>query len=195
MYYACIMDKVSFRSQIKFVSTTNFNQKVASFGKENFVALPWSLKESVVSDKAYTKGVSVCSVCVLTDGIKALMMHISPSLDNIKKFSEIEDFIKVAFGNKLDKLKGFLIGAMDGGISLDLNNKFKYFLTNNKIPFSHISKGTGLGCDIAYSVKEDELLISNLFIDDGKSSKKFNSKELVNLYFEECNINELDEMI
>ena len=52
-----------------------------------------------------------------------------------------------------------------------------------------------MGCDIAYSVKEDELLISNLFIDDGKSSKKFNSKELVNLYFEECNINELDEMI
>ena len=189
------MDNVSFQSRIRFVSNTSFDKKVYAFGKENFVDLPWTLKESVVSDKVYTKAVSACSACIITDGIKALMMHICPKTEHIKDFFKIESFVKETFSNKLDKLKAFLIGSMDYEMSLDLNNKFKDFLTKNKIPFTHISKGSALGSDVAYSVRDDELTLSNFLVSDEDIDSNFKSKELIDCFFKECKINALDEIV
>lgn len=73
------MEKVSFTSRIRMVPLNEFRSAVANLPRKNFVSEPWTIKESVLADKAYTSDILDCTVCGLTDGQKVLLMHICPT--------------------------------------------------------------------------------------------------------------------
>ena len=80
------MNNLSFKSRIRPVSLEEFYPITNSIGRKGNVGYPWTLKESVLNDRAFTKGVIDCTVCGITDGDKVLMLHICPT---IKKYCNI----------------------------------------------------------------------------------------------------------
>ena len=190
-----ISDNITFQSKIKFVDHPSFREKVATFGRQNYVDFPWTIKESVMSDKVYTRGIAVCTSCVLTDGIKALMLHICPTFDAIKNFQAIENYIRERFGWDCSKLKGFLIGAIDEERSLKLHEKFEKFLNKENIPYSQFKCGDTTVSDVAYSVKDDEFLISSVLLDDKNRCKELKTKNMANVLYRDHHICELDELV
>ena len=73
------MDNITFTSRIRPVTRAEFSRVILSYGDKNFVGYPWTLKESVLSNKAYTKDIADCSVCGITDGLKVLLIHLCPT--------------------------------------------------------------------------------------------------------------------
>ena len=187
------MDNVSFQSGIKPISRYHFNRMTVPIGESRLVDYPWTTEQSLLKEFAYTTGVADCTVCGITDGNLVLLNHINPSKIENYNFDKIRDFLLEKI-DLMDKryLQGFLLGSQGTDITLSgiLFNNFKQFLGDLKIPTSLFRKGNWM-TDVAYSAEKDMWYISN----ERVPWKVDNSKELLNIMFEEVKISPLDTII
>ncbi len=179
------------------VSPNEFRQIVSGFGEKKFVKAPWTIKESVLADRAYTSDVFDCTVCGLTDGKQVLMTHICPTNPDNNNFSTIVDFIKrkIPFS---ENLQGFILGSkpdnFDSPDSTKLFDKFVNFMNKNKIPFSQF-KGGPYENNVAYSSISDEWVIGNYLITPQLKKILTNPKEIFNQIFAKVEVSDLDEIV
>ncbi len=197
-FTAYMDNKISFTSRIKLVPLNEFYDTATNIGRKKFVNEPWTIKESVLADSAYTSDILDCTVCGLTDGEKVLLTHICPTNPSNRNFTKIEDFIlkKVNIANKY--LQGFILGSKPDNInspnSTKLFDKFVEFMKKYDIPFSQF-KGGVFENNVAYSSKTDEWIIGNSAITDGlKKSYENNPLSLFNKIFDEVKVSDLDEI-
>lgn len=190
------MDGISFQSTIRPVSKAQFNKIVMPYGAHRYVDYPWTIRESVLSDKAYTKHVFDCTVCGITDGMKVLMMHICPTRKENKNFQKITDFIKSNFNLRNPDLQAFLLGSkpnMRDKRSEQIFNNFEAFLEENKIPYSKLKGGPHVN-DVAYSSETDEWIIGHDLAGNESLKKSLkNPRNFFKKYFSEVQISELDD--
>ena len=189
---------VSFQSKIRLVNKSEFNKFVSSYEKQHFVDFPWTVQESVISDKAYTRGVSDCTVCGINDGLKVLMFHISPTIRENDDFRKIRGLIKRTFDLKDKNLQGFIFGSKNikGMLPQSKINfeKFEKILKNIGIPYSKIKSGPYTN-DLAYSSKTDEWVVSFNMLEDESVKEDFKEPvKFLDRYFDEVEINPLDEL-
>lgn len=193
------MNNVSFQSRIRPISKREFSKITSSYGQAVYVNYPWTIKESVLSNKAYTKGVFDCTVCGITDGIRVLMLHICPTKKENENFDAIASFIKSKIDLTNSNLQGFLLGSKKLPFLKDKSQKifdnFENFFEKYKIPYSKI-KGGLHDNDVAYSSITDEWLISHEMLEDEniKDSHKTPEKFLEHFY-NDVKISELDELV
>ena len=175
------MNNISFQSRIRACSKSEFSRVTAGFAKKS-VNYPWTVKESVIADKAYTKDVFDCTVCGITDGLNVLLMHICPTVKENLNFKKIEKFILDKIDVNNPDLQGFLLGSVQacGLYSGELFEKFEDFMNKYRIPFSKF-QGSEDYSDVAYSSTTDEWLICS-------------PKSLKN-QFRKIEISDLDEIV
>lgn len=192
------MDSISFQSTIRPVGKTQFNKIVSTYGIQNYVDYPWTVKESVFAEKAYTKNIFDCTVCGITDGLKVLMLHICPTVGENKNFEKIIDFIRGKIDLTNPNLQGFLFGSKDflefSKKSLEIFENFEKFFNDKKIPFSKIKGGNQIN-DVAYSSLTDEWIISHNLLENEAIKKSFNSPlDFLKTFFNKVEISEFDEI-
>ena len=158
------MNNISFTSLINCKSFFDFNNFVAPMQNNSFVKSPWTLKESVLAQDVFTRRVLDCTVCVISDGEKALMLHINPNCDDAKEFYKIENYITDKIDLSNPDLQGFLLGGNNKSSSMDrsydLFEKFEKFLDKVNIPYTAL-KGTKGETAVAYSSTKDEFVITS----------------------------------
>ena len=190
------MDNISFKSRIKAVSLSEFNRLTSSY-RNNCVNYPWTVKESVLSEKAITKNVYDCTVCGITDGLKVLMLHICPTKKENENFGNIINFIKTQIDLKNSNLQGFLFGSRrntPNNRSGKIFENFESFMRENNIPYSKI-QGSSTFSDVAYSSETDEWLIKHEKM--GSAEAIAECKKPLNFfttYFDDVKISDLDEV-
>lgn len=192
------MDNISFTSRIRLATLNEFYSANSRLGARKSVKEPWTIKESVLADGAYTSGIIDCTVCGLTDGAKVLLTHICPTNPKNKSFNRIEEFI-INKINIFDKnLQGFILGSKPNNInssnSTKLFDKFVEFMQKYDIPFSQF-KGGLFENNVLYSSQKDEWIISNCAVTEGiKKIYNNNPGKLFNRFFDKVNISDLDEI-
>ncbi len=158
------MNNVSFTSLISPKCSFDFDHFVLPMTDKRYVKYPWTLKESVLDKDVYTKNVLDCTVCVISDGEKALMLHINPNSEDAKDFYKIENYITDKIDLSNPNLQGFLLGGNNNTSSItksyDLFNNFEKFLNKVKIPYTSL-KGTKGETAVAYSSVKDEFVITS----------------------------------
>ena len=179
------------------MSFCEFVSQTRTFEPRHYVNYPWTVKESIVSNKAVTKNVFDCTVCGITDGLKVLMLHICPTIKENIDFSKIVGFIKKNIDLKDLNLQGFLFGSVtssQNNRSREVFENFENFMKEHSIPYSKI-RGSKDISDVAYSSEKDEWLIRNN-ARLGVSSKDDNN-EALNFFksnYDEVKISDLDEV-
>lgn len=157
------MNNITFTSRYRFVGNGEFARSTLSYSKQQFVDFPWTLSEAVLSNKAYTKDVEDCTVLGLTDGLKVLLLHLTPSLSQNRKSNKIIDYIKDKIDVKNPYLQGFIMGSKPNMINSQYSEKvyefLEKFLIDNKIPFTKM-KGSNCAHSVAYNSNTDEWIIS-----------------------------------
>ena len=197
--FICGMNNnISFTSRIRLVPLNEFYRTTMPIGEKKFVKDPWTIKETVLADSAYTEGIIDCSVCGLTDGAKVLLTHICPTNPKNKSFSKIEEFIKNKINLTDKNLQGFILGSKPDNIncphSTKLFDKFVEFMHKYDIPFSQF-KGGLFEHNVAYSSKTDEWIIGNCVVTDGlRQIYKNNPEKLFNRLFDTVEVSDLDEL-
>ncbi len=191
------MNNISFQSRIRPVGSLEFRFSTLNFDKKQFVDYPWTIKESVVSNNAFTKNVYDCTVCGITDGIKVFLMHICPTRKENHDFSKIFDFIKTNVDLTKNNLQAFLFGSIKHSPenrSEQIFNNFENFLKEFGIPYSKI-KGSSEFSDIAYSAEKDEWLIKQDDIGKAGTVDEYKTATTFLRYkFDEVKINDLDNV-
>ncbi len=192
-------NKISFTSRIRLVPMNEFYNTAFKIGEKKFVKDPWTIKESVLADSAYTTDILDCTICGLTDGEKVLLTHICPTNPANDSFAKIEKFMlsKINVANKY--LQGFLLGSKPNNInspnSTKLFDKFVEFMKKYDIPFSQF-KGGPFENHVAYSSRTDEWVISNCGITEGINRiYKQNPLPLFDKIFDEVKVSDLDEIV
>ena len=191
------MDNISFKSRIRPAGFWEFASQTRAFEPRQYVNYPWTVKESVISNKAITKNVFDCTVCGITDGLKVLMMHICPTIKINHDFSKIVAFIKDNINLQDSNLQGFLFGSVTNfqdGMSGEIFGSFESFLKEHSIPYSKI-RGSRDVSDVAYSSEKDEWLIrSNARLRADINETGNGALNFLKENFDEVKISELDEV-
>ena len=184
------MNNISFKSGYRTVPPKDFFKFAGAFGEQNYVGVPWTVKQSVFSSKAYTKNVMDCVVIGITDGLNVLLMHICPTKSENANFADISKYIQntIEFMNK-NCLQGFVMGSKNTPESKTLFDNVINFLDKLKIPTSYF-KGGNCENHVAYWSATDNWIISNAKI------KPFTStKDNLKKTFDEIKISAFDEII
>ncbi|MBE7712572.1 MAG: hypothetical protein E7Z87_02375 [Cyanobacteria bacterium SIG26] len=192
------MENISFTSRIKFIPPKMFYKEVRTMPQNQYVGYPWTVKQSVISDSAYTTDIIDCSVCGITDGQKVFMLHICPTREENFDFSKIENFIKEKVDLTSKNIQALLLGSKNYGYmmsekSWNLFENFEKLLQKFQIPYSKF-RGGPEAHNVAYRGKHDEWIISN--IDDCLRTKQTpeGTKVDIEKEFEEVKISPLDEI-
>ncbi len=190
------MQNISFKSKIRAVDSDTFYLLTKKIGEKNFVKYPWTIKESVLSEKAYTKNVFDCTTCGITDGEKVLFMHLCPTRHENKNFNIISEFIESSIKNLNSKfgLQGFILGGQKtkDKLSENLLNNIISFLNKHNIPLSIFKFGDGL-FHTAYFADKDEWLIASNQI-TSKMTQENSGEDILKKMFSEVKISEYDEL-
>lgn len=189
------MENISFKSSIRPVTRKEFSQIVSNYGSKNFIDYPWTVKESVLSNKVYTKGVEDCSFLGLTDGLRVLGMHICPTIEENFDFSKIKHFIMKKIDLRTSGLQGILLGARrhsEENRSFNLFDNFELFLKKHSIPYSKFKDGRDEN-DIAYDSKTDEWVVSSRLAEIPDIKNQITAKGFLEHLFNDVEISELDE--
>lgn len=191
------MDNISFKSRIRLVPPAEFQKVVSLISEKNFVKYPWTVKQSIIADKAYTKDIYDCTVCGFTDGQKVLLNHICPTNIENYDFNQIAQFIKNKVNLSNEYLQGFILGSKpnspDSPRSTTLFDKFVEFMKQYKIPFSAF-KGGSYENNVAYSSLQDEWLISNAVVNDNMKQYFKNPYQLFERFFDKVKVSTLDDI-
>lgn len=191
------MDSVSFQSRIRITDINTFNKEIR-YAKKNFVDFPWTIKESVLNDKAATKDVFDCTVGGFTDGAQVLLTHICPTDPRNNSLNKIEKFIteKIDIGNSY--LQGFILGSKNNNInSPDSPKYFDFFINFMKkfnIPFSYF-RGGDYTNNVAYSSQKDEWLIGSSLLNFIDKKNLFKTPQnAIKRIFDEFKLCQNDEL-
>lgn len=191
------MDKVSFTSQIRLVSLDEFRKTVSAMNKTQRVGFPWSIKQSVLSDSAYTTDILDCTVCGFTDGRQVLLNHICPTNPVNFDFKRINDFIKKKIDLTNPDLQGFILGAKlnnrETPFSGEIFEKFEKIMETFNIPYSKF-KGGLFENHCAYSSSKDEWLIGNCLVREGLKDIYKKPLQILERIFDEVKISSTDEV-
>ena len=96
--------EISFKSKLTPLKLSEFSIRTAAFNRQNFVDYPWTISTSRVAADVFTNNICDCTACLITDGSKALLMHLSPERQDNHNFSKVFNFIS----NNLDLNKNDL---------------------------------------------------------------------------------------
>jgi hypothetical protein len=190
------MNNVSFTSRLNFVDSGSFNKIINSIGAKNTVNFPWTVKESVLADKAVTTNIFDCVAFGLTDGSQVLLMHICPTVERNKSFAKIEKFILNKINIFNENLQGFILGGkyhnLNSPNSIKMFDKFEKFLEKYNIPYSKF-KGGPFKNDVAYITSKDEWIISNDVITP--DLKNLPAESVLHKIFDDIKISKTDELV
>ena len=154
---------ISFTSLIRPVSLSEFTKTSESIYNTGFVKHPWTAKETITSDKAFTMDVFDCSAggIVDTNNKKVTLFHICPEIIANKDIEGIEQTIMKSSENIKDGIRAFMIGSnkmfQD---SINMYNNIKSMITRRDIPLSEL-KGTRDKTHILYNAEKDEWLVTS----------------------------------
>ena len=191
------MNNISFGSRIRHCTRNEFNMTVNRFGTKCFADYPWTIKESVFSNNAYTKFIVDCTVCGITDGLKVLLIHLCPTNKENFNFSKVVELIKNKFDLNNPDLQAILIGGKpectQGKESYKLFNIFENFLKECNIQYSKLKGGMGAK-DVAYSSEKDEWLIVNDMVERPRMREYKSPQKEIEKAYEEVKIADCDEL-
>lgn len=185
------MKEISFTSKLIPMKTTDFSRYTASFNRDNFVDYPWNISSSRIATDVFTNDVADCTSCLITNGKKALLMHLCPTSDDNHNIEKISKFISNNLSFK-DELQAVLLGSQPTKESLDIFDKFKNLLKRLNIPTTIFQTGKSR-THLAYRTCTDEVIISSNKIDAGINQRK-NSKDILSDAFEYVKIADCDEI-
>ena len=185
------MNDISFTSKIIPMKTTDFSRYTSSFPRDNFVDCPWNISTSRVGADVFTNHIADCTSCLITDGKKALLMHLCPTNENNHNINKIQKYITDNLDLK-DSLQAVLVGSQPEKESLDIFTKFKCLLDKLNIPTSIFKTGKSR-THLAYRTCTDEVIISSNHIDSGIIQGK-NNKDILTDAFEYVKISNCDEI-
>lgn len=186
------MTEISFTSKIVPVPWTDFNKITSSFCRDNLVDYPWAISSSRVGKDVFTQRICDCTSCLITNGDKALLMHLLPSNKDNHIFSNVLNFLRNNLDLKDKNLQAVLIGSKKTIPSQDIWNKFVDLLDYLKIPTTILKNGKS-PIHLAYRTSRDEVLVSNLHITKAILQNK-SPKQALNEGFEIVKISECDEI-
>lgn len=193
------MDNISFKSNIRMIPHQEFSKIAGRIGGKKSVNYPWTIKQSVLADSAYTTDIFDCTVCGITDGQKVLLNHLCPSISDNFNFSKITDFIKNNIDTTNQYLQGFILGSKSKSLTSSSQSELLFdrvinFMKEMKIPYSAFKGGTFTN-NVAYSSLNDEWVISNNSINE-TLTKEFskNPAEIFKIIFDDISVSELDEI-
>ena len=187
------MAEISFTSGIRPVTSKEFSKITAKIDKKHFVGYPWTTKESVLGADVYTTGVVDCTVCGITDGKQALLLHICPSMEQNRHFYDIFRFIVGKLDMKNKNLQGIIMGSKCEKKSSTIYQNFVNFFEQMQIPFSEL-KQDKYKFDTAYINSKDEWLISSYKVDK-LIEKETESIDVLKQLFSEIRISDVDEIV
>ena len=191
------MNDITFTSRIRHCTKNEFNMVANKIGAKNHVDYPWTIKESVFSENAYTKSIADCTVCGITDGLKVLLIHLCPTNKENFNFTKVVDLIKNKFDLTNPDLQALLIGGKPecthGADSYKLFGMFEKFLEDSKIPFSKLKGGMNTK-DVAYLREKDEWLIANDSVKRPQFGGYFSPEKAVKEAYMEVKIADCDEL-
>lgn len=152
---------ISFKSNIKVVPMDYF-KKSADLIK-NHVDSPWTAKQILKAEKAYTTEICDCSAGGIITGEDVVMFHLNPTEDNLNDWSNIIETLKskATAGNKI--LRGFLLGRNNSRDSREVFKRLETYMKNQNIPYSKFERHKYIFADtnILYDASKDEWLITN----------------------------------
>ena len=181
---------ITFTSKITPVTLKDFNKISRSVGIDNLAGYPWVLGTSAKGTSVYTKDVLNCCVCLITNGEKALLMHLNPCRSQNHDFDSVLRYVKKHIDVGSKNLHAILLGSKNVPKSLELFGKFKEMLFSLNIPFSVFKNGK-MTTHAAYSAKTDEFFISSESIDYMLNRGLDNAKSIKNA-FEKVELNKID---
>ena len=186
------MTEISFTSKIVPMYWQDFNKVTSSFCRDNLVDYPWSVSSSRVGKDLFTHRICDCSACLVTDGKKAVLMHLLPSNKDNHIFSNVLFFLRNNLDLKDKNLQAVLVGSKNTKSSQDIWNKFVDLLDYLKIPTTILKNGKS-PTHLAYRTSTDEVLISNEQISNVVRLNK-GAKQALSDGFEYVKISDHDEI-
>ena len=183
-------NNITFTSKITPLTNSNFSKITSAFNRDNFVGFPWDLSNSRIAKDVFTNNVQDCSVCLLTDGDKALLMHLMPFNEKNYTYSKIYKLFENNFDLNDKNLQAVLLGSKPTKPSQYIYNLLTSVLNNLGISTTVLKTGKS-ATSLAYRTCKDEIFVANKHItkalDAGKSAK-----EAVNAGFETVIISPAD---
>jgi hypothetical protein len=158
------MSNITFTSKITPISSTNFSKMTSSFSRDNYVGFPWNISTSRVAKDVYTNHICDCNVMLLTNGDKALLMHLMPLNEKQYTYGKIFKAIENNFDIHNDELQAVIVGSQPTKASQYIFDLFTSVLNNLNIPISIFRIGKS-PTHVAYRTCKDEVYISNKHID------------------------------
>ncbi len=186
------MTDISFTSKIVPMYWQDFNKITSSFSRDNLVDYPWAISSSRIGKDVFTQRVCDCTSCLITNGDKAVLMHLIPLNKDNHIFSNVLNFLRNNIDLKDKNLQAVLVGSKNSKQSQDIWNKFVDLLDYLKIPTTFLKDGKS-PTHLAYRTCTDEVLVSNLQISDAVLEKK-NTLDALNDGFREVKISPFDEL-
>lgn len=187
------MNNISFTSILTPVTKNEFFKISASIGYDSVVDYPYSVSSSVVKQNVRTNNICDCTACLVTDGEKALLMHLLPSTSANHDTNRVYNYISQNFNlHNNNNLQAVLVGSHMYKASQNIINNFIKFFNKFKIPTTILK--TGLSpTDIAYKTSTDKVYITNNEITEALRKGK-SKTEALNSGFNYTKISEADEI-
>lgn len=189
------MNNISFKAKIIPTFPRNFAKTTAQFGAKNFVGHPWTLAQSVVSNKAFTKTIMDCTAIGIKQKEKTELLHLST--ENIDKFKQIVEHIKANFDLKSPDTEVILVGAKPecthGPDSYKFFNMFVDFFTNNGTSLSIFKGGCGQK-SVAHCPISNAWLISSTDMPRLDSNVYISPIDILKKMFNEVRISPKDQV-
>ena len=156
------MNNISFKAKIIPTFPKEFVAKTMKNGAENFVGRPWTLAESVTSNKAFTNEIIDCTAVGIKNKDKVKLFHLST--ENMDKFDQITNDIQSSFDLKSPDTEVILVGAKPecthGPDSYKFFNMFVDFFKKMGTSISVFKGGMGVK-SLAHSPSSNAWLISS----------------------------------
>ena len=190
------MNNISFQSRIKPLTQAEFDKALRAFSPEGSSVYPWTTRQTVYTNRVYTRGICSCTACLIKDDDKALLLHLNPDMEENNNFEKIFDFIKQKINVQKSNLEAFLTGSNNNSGSYELYQKFKEFLNKYKIPVTELQHAQD-SVAIAYRTDKDEILVSvgsRLDYVEQYKNAGFTDREVLNKCFRKVSVSECDEI-
>ena len=188
------MNNISFTSGIKPVLMNDFFKYKSAISVDNYVDYPWLISSSKVASDVYTSNICDCTSCLITDGKKALLMHLNSYSKNNHDFRNVLKYISNNMNISDNNLQAVLVGSKSSyALSAKIFKKFTLLLNHLKIPVTILKNGMG-PTNIAYRTCKDEVVVSNITIEKALNKGQTGIRALES-GFEEVKISDLDYVI
>lgn len=185
-----MLNNISFTSLIKPVNQKEYLEVLKGYPSNCASVYPWTVNQGVYSERVYTRGIYDCSGLLITDGVKALLLHLCPDMETNKNFATIERYLNNNISLMQKSLQAFLTGSNSNKGSYDLFNNLKKYLIKHKIPTSELQDAGQFEVSFAYRSDNDTIHIclenAEHFVTEGLSDSAILKKYFKNVSIAEC---------